>query len=242
MRRANDSQRSFAVGAVASEPSAVPPAVGRPLPERVTDSLRSAILAGRRPPGQEFSLRHTADEFGISFIPVREALRTLEAEGLLRIRPGRSAIVAPLSPGELAATFRLRRLIEPPRVALTVRLHRPGELDQLELLLRTCSDSTATPDEHARAHQLLHTRLLRSDATTADHRIFTMLQQVTSRYVRMATELVSAPPEQHRAFGNSHRDLLAAVRTGEPEIARASTITHLDQLERIATAALLAKR
>lgn len=224
------------------EPTSVGPATSGPLTDRVTESLRSSILSGRLPAGREFSLRHTAAEFGVSFIPVREALRTLEAEGLLVIRPGRSAIVAPLSPGELVAAFRLRRQIEPMRAALVAGQHQPGELEQLETLLRTCADGGAGPDQHARAHQDLHAQLLRLDTTAMDGRIFTILQQVTSRYVRLGMEVIGTPPDQHRALGNSHRDLLAALRTGDPETARVATLAHLDHIEQVATAAVLARR
>jgi DNA-binding FadR family transcriptional regulator len=69
--------------------------------EQVTVELRRSILSGALAPGQEFSLREIADMLQVSFIPVREALRSLEGEGLVVTRPGRSALVAPLDLDEL---------------------------------------------------------------------------------------------------------------------------------------------
>ena len=52
------------------------------------------------------------EQFDVSHIPVREALRRLESEGLVSLRPGRSALVASLSAEDLADIYRLRKLIE----------------------------------------------------------------------------------------------------------------------------------
>ena len=73
----------------------------RSVTDQVTAELRRAIISGSMEPGQEFSLREAAGHLGVSFIPVREALRTLEKEGLILTRPGRSATAAPaLRPGD----------------------------------------------------------------------------------------------------------------------------------------------
>ena len=81
--------------------------------EQVTKEIRRAILSGALRPEQEFSLRAIAAQLNVSFIPVREALRALEFEGLVISRPGRSAMVAPLSAEDLHSIYRLRRQIEP---------------------------------------------------------------------------------------------------------------------------------
>src|SRR5208282_889332 len=63
--------------------------------DQVSGEIRRSILSGALRPGQQFSLREIASQLGVSFIPVREALRQLEAQGLVVTRPGRSASVAP---------------------------------------------------------------------------------------------------------------------------------------------------
>jgi len=66
----------------------------------------------------------------VSFIPVREALRSLEAEGLLETRRGRIAVVAPLELADLHGICRLCRLIEPDMRVRAARVMRPAELDR----------------------------------------------------------------------------------------------------------------
>lgn len=85
----------------------------RSVVEQATQVLRRAILTGALAPGAEYSLRELAGMLDISFIPIREALRTLEGEGLVVMRPGRSAVVAPLGLDDLRGIYRLRRALEP---------------------------------------------------------------------------------------------------------------------------------
>src|ERR1700683_4072723 len=85
---------------------AVRPIESRSVAEQVTVELRRSILSGALAPGREFSLREIADMLQVSFIPVREALRSLEGEGLVVTRPGRSALVAPLDLDELRGIYR----------------------------------------------------------------------------------------------------------------------------------------
>ena len=94
--------------------------------------LRRSILSGALAPGRELSLRELAEMLQVSIIPVREALRSLESEGLVVTRPGRSARVAPLDLDELQGLYRLRRRLEPEIAQRSCRLLSDAELDRLE--------------------------------------------------------------------------------------------------------------
>src|ERR1700727_3375690 len=87
----------------------VRPIESRSLSEQVTNEIRRSILAGALAPGQSLSLRRLAEQLDVSFIPVRDALRVLEAEGLVVNPPGRRATVAPLALEEFYAIFRSPR-------------------------------------------------------------------------------------------------------------------------------------
>lgn len=195
--------------------------------DRVADELRASILSSRLKAGQEFSLRQVANKLGVSFIPVREALRTLEAEGLLITRRGRSASVIPLSHEELDSAFRLRKQIEPELAGIAATLHSPEDLDKLESLLVVCKDPTTSPDLHATAHIDFHLGLLRPAATSMDKRVLTSLIRATSRYARLVMEPLGSPPEQHLAEGPIHRKLLEAFRSRDPKAAHDSVLCML---------------
>jgi len=76
------------------------------------DALRERILRGDYPDGEPLRQDALADELGVSRIPVREALRQLEAEGLVTFHPHRGAVVSSLSLDEIAELFELRAEIE----------------------------------------------------------------------------------------------------------------------------------
>src|SRR6187551_998389 len=76
------------------------------------EALRERILRGDYPEGEPLRQDTLADELGVSRIPVREALRQLEAEGLVTVTPHRGAIVTTLSAAELEEVFALRAEVE----------------------------------------------------------------------------------------------------------------------------------
>lgn len=80
----------------------------QPAPELVRDSLREAIYSGKLQPGEQLRQEELAERYGISRIPVREALRQLEAEGLVTRQPNRGAVVAALSVQEVIEMLDIR--------------------------------------------------------------------------------------------------------------------------------------
>lgn len=78
----------------------------------VAEALRAAILAGRFEDGQELNQVELADHFGVSRVPVREALRQLQAEGLIEAQAHRRAVVTGFSPERILEMFELRMLLE----------------------------------------------------------------------------------------------------------------------------------
>lgn len=85
---------------------------------RVTRRLREDILAGVLAPASKLVEREIADEFGVSRVPVREALKTLAAEGLVMLRPRASATVREFTPMDMADIDEVRAALE----VLTFRL------------------------------------------------------------------------------------------------------------------------
>lgn len=82
------------------------------LGERVADGLRTAILSGDFPPGTELRQDRLAEQFGVSRIPVREALQMLERDSLVTIKPNRRVVVSVLTDDDLMDHYAVRALIE----------------------------------------------------------------------------------------------------------------------------------
>jgi len=85
----------------------------RTISAAVAENLRRRIVDGEFKAGFQLRQDALAAEFGVSRIPVREALMQLEAEGLVKIHPHRGAIVSELSTEEVEELFELRALLEP---------------------------------------------------------------------------------------------------------------------------------
>ncbi|WP_228001430.1 GntR family transcriptional regulator [Nocardia australiensis] len=208
------------------------------VPEQVAKEIRRSILAGRLRPGQSFSLREIAAQLGVSFIPVREALRDLEAQGLVITSPGKSAMVAPLSHDDVHGIYRLRRRIEPELAGRAAALLRDEDFARIEGHLAMLADAASGIDEIYEAHHAFHLELLRPAATTWDVRILERLWHAAERYVRLAfAGRDSDPDEPHRRWC-AHHELLLATRTCDARKVAAATRKHLADNERIAVRAL----
>src|SRR5262245_50780690 len=83
------------------------------LTSAVADKLRDQIIRGEIPEGAQLRQDAIASQYQVSRIPVREALRQLDAEGLIAIVPNRGAVVPALSPDDVEELFSIRALLEP---------------------------------------------------------------------------------------------------------------------------------
>jgi len=98
---------------------------------RVADELRAAILHGAYPPGTRLRQEELAAQYGASRVPIREALRTLEAEGLVTTVANAGAWIASLSADECAELYQVRERIEPLLLRYSLPHLTPTDVDRL---------------------------------------------------------------------------------------------------------------
>jgi DNA-binding GntR family transcriptional regulator len=219
-------------------PAAVRPIESRSVVDQVMTELRRSVLSGGLAPGQEFSLRELAEMLQVSIIPVREALRSLESQGLVHMRPGRSAIVAPLDLDELQSIYRLRRRLEPEIAQRSCRMLPDAELDRLQREANEFGDEHLTMNEMYEAHHAWHLALLAPAATSWDIRILLTLWRAAERYIRIGFGRLDPDPQEHRRREQAHLDLIAAFRQRDPEVAASAVHQHLARNEQTALLAL----
>src|SRR5262245_45176770 len=102
--------------------------------DSVATALRDALHQGRWSPGAPLRQEDLAAEFGVSRIPVREALNKLQAEGLVVVQPNRGAYVASLTAADVHEVFDLRVLLECDALRHAIPQHTPRTLRQLNAL------------------------------------------------------------------------------------------------------------
>lgn len=211
------------------------------LVDRVTDELHRAILNGDIAPGASVSIVELCQQFGVSHIPVREALRRLESEGVLSLRPGRSALVAPLSTEDLAGIYRLRKLIEGELVERAGTEISDESLAEATRALEEYARIEREPAALARAHHAFHAAMLADVVGIADRRVLEMLWKSSDRYLHLLMDGLDHGPESTESRIQEHRDLLDLAEQRDAAGLVASWIAHLESSE-TALLAVLARR
>jgi DNA-binding GntR family transcriptional regulator len=113
---------------------------------RVAAHLRRAILDGEILPGARIRQEEVAAQLGASRLPVREALRMLEAEGLTELEPNKGARVPRLGARELDVVYRMREQLEPIALAESVPLLRAEQVERLAGLQREIEAAAGVGD------------------------------------------------------------------------------------------------
>lgn len=191
----------------------------------VTAEVRRAILTGALSPGQQFGIAELAEQLGVSHIPVREALRRLEGQGLIVLKPARSAEVAALTTDDLRGIYGLRLLMEPELAAQSCALHSPRQLDELGDLV----DGLAVRDPEAvwEVHRQFHLGIVAPAASEWDLRVLGQLWTASERYTRLVFDFADATvAEQHRRV-EVHREIYDAIRAGDARGTRTAVRSHL---------------
>jgi DNA-binding GntR family transcriptional regulator len=159
----------------------------RTMGEQVVSRIREKILTGAYAPGSPLLQDVIAAEFGVSKIPVREALVQLRADGLVDIFSHRGFQVRPLSTTELEEVFRLRLAVEPAAAAQGSKIAESDDralaakaLDQLNRALDS-EDLSHSGELNSRYHLALVVPRLQPVSNEALYRLHTLSQ----RYVRL---------------------------------------------------------
>ncbi|MBZ5200120.1 GntR family transcriptional regulator [Planomicrobium chinense] len=101
---------------------------------KVTTKLRELILKGEFKMGERLMQEEWAQKLGVSRMPLREALRQLEVEGLVRIEPRRGAVVTPVSTEDIEEIYQLRALLEGEAVVKSLPFLDEEDIQELEAI------------------------------------------------------------------------------------------------------------
>jgi DNA-binding GntR family transcriptional regulator len=196
-----------------------------PLGNVVTRQVREAILEGRLKPGIRIRQQELARQFGVSRIPVREALRRLESEGLITVVPHSGARVARMDIGECAELYWLRELIEPMLIAESVPNLSDRRLTELHGLLTAIEQSSHDTPRWLELDRRFH---LESYAAASLPRVQTMTEQFwnqTQQYRR--AYLVTDLERKIETANADHRLILDALEQRDANDASNRLRSHL---------------
>lgn len=202
----------------------------RTLSSAIVEQLRQAILAGRHAAGSQLRQDALAAEFGVSRIPVREALFQLEAEGLVRIEPHKGAIVAGFAADEIDDVFDLRVMLEPRLLRHSTPRFAAADYEAVLALDAAYAEAIARQDV-ARWGELnaqLHLSLYQHAGLPRTLSIVTALLQASDRYTRVQMNRKDALARAQR----EHRKLISLCREGRTEEACSFLVEHIESVRR----------
>ncbi len=196
----------------------------RPLRDLVAERLRRRIVTGELEAGARLNERKLAAELAVSRNPVREAIRTLEAAGLVEVLPRRGAFVATPDADRIAELMSIRRVLEGHAAGLAAQHHTASELEELRATLDR-GEAASYRGDHLRAasaHDEFH-RLV----DDMSHNPYISL---ATRPLRERTELVFSLLVDARADvqWSGHEQIFAAVEARDPEAAEAAVVDHVE--------------
>lgn len=189
---------------------------------RVASELRSEILRGEITPGSRLSQQSTAERFGVSRIPVRDALQVLVGEGLVQPVSNATAVVTGMSIAELQELYELREAVEP--LATQIAVPNVGRAEHI-----TMRKQLQIMEEHAdtrtwlAANNAFHAAVYERADRPRMIELVERLRRLTDRYMYVHIEVIG----QTEHLAAEHLGILAAVESGDSALAATLTREHL---------------
>lgn len=192
-----------------------------PLRQQVLEALRRAIVSGRLAPKQRLTERALIEMLGVSRTVIREALRQLEAEGLIEIIPNKGPVVRELSPAEAKDLYRIRAVLEGLAARLFAENATGSMVDKLDAALQEVvlaykgEDGEQALDAKTQFYDLLYAG---SDSQT----LASMLGVVQARVWRWRAVGLTHPDRAQNRLDESVRNLrllIAAIRNKDGDLA-----------------------
>jgi DNA-binding GntR family transcriptional regulator len=198
-----------------------------PISESISAFLRDSILDGRLKPSQRINEREVAEVLGVSRSPVREALRGMAKEGLIKILPRKGAIVAGLSERELLELFETREMIELYSVDL-IKKHAVTHFTEIRESLDYDISATMKEDIADCLNKTIefHLALVKTARNSMLYQHYQVLSDSLRRYQLFAATF---PSRMERSV-REHTQVLEALINGDFSAAKRLLKKHLEAL------------
>lgn len=191
----------------------------------VYEIIKSRILAYEYPPEYPLSEESLAEELKVSRTPVREALKKLENEKLIEIRPYRGAFVKGITVADINDIFLIREALEGVSARIAADLINEVNLKMLDERLRIAQEKfeQGLYEESSCIGNEIHDVILRVAGNERILQIVSNLHQQTTRLKVLATSV----PGRLEKSNNEHRMILEALKNHDPELAEQRMKEHI---------------
>ena len=189
--------------------------------EMVIDILRKAILDGALLPGQTLNQDELALQLGISRTPIREALHTLAAEGLVQLQAHQVAVVPTLSSSEIDDIFAVRVILEGEAAFLGVPLLGENDMAHLRDLVASMREPGLDPAIWLPKNEDFHQTIYAASGLRRLCNLIAEERNAVRPYIAAAAFLLN------RKASSDHADILDACERRDGLAAKQNTIHHL---------------
>lgn len=198
------------------------------------EAVRQRIFDGEYAPGARLNISDLAQKFGASPVPVREALRNLEAEGLVKFHANRGVVVRELALDEVRELFLIREPLEQLAATEAMRIAKPSDVAALEMIVTKMDKGVGSEAWH-RLHTQFHQRLYSlSNSPRLAQLIDSLRGQMlpySKIYLKDRSHLMQAQKEHH--------EMVECLRTRDIKAMKALIHEHLARPARIAASAFI---
>ncbi|MGY3670973.1 GntR family transcriptional regulator (plasmid) [Marinovum sp. KMM 9989] len=210
------------------------------LPDVIAGDIRERILNGELAEGVTVRQEALAEEYSVSRMPVREALKRLDAEGLVQLTNNHGATVTKHSLDEIGEIFDLRILIEVDLFRRAIPVMSATAVERCEQILEAM-ESSYDADDVAKWGSLnfqYHSALYAPAQRSLTNEVLQRVSLQSDRYVRMHLSVM----KQRDPAREEHRDLLDLARDGMVDEACALLTRHISQTKQNLLKLMVAKR
>lgn len=191
-------------------------------PDLIAETLREEILRGEVAPGQALRQEELAERFGVSRLPVRDALLRLEAQGLVHVYPNRGAFVISLSADEVTEIYEMRLLLEGDMIERAVPRMTPESWRRIDAAHAEATRTAGGP-EWIEGDWRFHRALYEPAARPRQLATIETLRSTVARYSSGHDALPTRTPE----WLADHDAILEACRARAAVAAKQRLVQHL---------------
>jgi DNA-binding GntR family transcriptional regulator len=204
--------------------------------DRAHGVIRQAILSGQLAPDDPINPKRIAEELGMSIIPIREALRRLEQEDLVVIRPHVGASVRAIPVTEVSENFLIRSALEALAAELAAERLTHADLEKLEELMARMDRCVATRrySDFAKTNRRFHQTIY--DAVGEQ----SLVRLIKTQWDRTSgrTSVYSVVPERAISAQEEHRQIFDALKRGDAAAAGRLMREHMLKARSVHAAAM----
>lgn len=186
--------------------------------------LVDAIREGAFRPGDRLREADVAARLSLSRTPVREALRKLEADGIIEHRARIGAVIRRLSHSEIVELYEMRVVLERTAAEMAAKHAAAAEIDTLETLNAALAKTAHNPQKAAAINQDFHRCIYRATR----NRFLLEAARSLNNALMLLGETTLDDAGRIKTVCHQHQDIIDAIRTGDVEAAGASAEAHLE--------------